>query len=64
MDKPNEKMMMLSEAINAAKETFMLRTELFAMAAAETKAEFDAFVAAGFSTDQAMQFCCARIQRK
>lgn len=45
----------LAELIRQARDEFMMRTELFAVVAAESKAKYDAFVAVGFSPEQALR---------
>lgn len=59
MDKPPKSIAgaELAELIKKAREDFMMRTELFAVIAAETKAKFDAYVAVGFTGEQALRLC-------
>ena len=47
----------ISQAVEDAQEMFMLRCELFAAVAAETKAKYDAFISAGFTAEQALELC-------
>lgn len=45
------------QAIKDARESFLLRTELFEIMAQESKAKYDAFLAVGFSAEQALVLC-------
>ena len=47
----------LVHAIKDARDSFLLRTELFAVIAAETKAKYDAYLAHGFTPEQALFLC-------
>lgn len=50
----------MAELIKEAHDDFMMRTELFAVIAAETKAKYDAYIAVGFSPEQALRLCMDR----
>lgn len=45
------------QAIKNSRDTFMLRTELFAVMAADLKAKYDSLVGAGFTAEQALELC-------
>lgn len=45
----------LVQILKEAKETFLMRTELFAVVALELKAKYEALVSAGFTQDQALE---------
>jgi hypothetical protein len=47
----------LAQAIQDAKETFMLRAELMAVIATEMKQKYDALITAGFTAEQALELC-------
>jgi hypothetical protein len=47
----------LSQAIQDAKETFMIRAEMMAVIAAEMKQKYDALITAGFTAEQALELC-------
>lgn len=51
------KRLALAEIIRTAREDFMMRTELFAVVAAETRAKYEAYVAVGFTADEALALC-------
>lgn len=54
----------LSQAIQNAKEDFVLRLELLECLANEKRATFTAYVSAGFTEAQAMQLLCAAEAKK
>lgn len=47
----------LSDAIKELRDGFDLRVELWQQLAHETKAKFDAYIAAGFTPEQALKLC-------
>lgn len=49
----------LAQAIKDTQDTFLIRMELFAIIAAETKAKYDALINAGFTSEQALELCKA-----
>lgn len=60
MTPPNDAKMRaieLAQMIKDAREALPLRIELFSVMAVEQKAKYDAYVSAGFSSDQAIQLC-------
>lgn len=56
MSKPTEKMMAinLAQALQTQADRWPMLLELYAADAKEKKAKFDAYVEAGFSSDQAL----------
>lgn len=63
MNNPRTKLnhIALSQAITDSQADFLLRLELFAVVATEIKAKYDALVNAGFTQDQALELCKARV---
>lgn len=47
----------LTRMIKEARESFLIRVELFDVIAMETKAKYDAYLAAGFSDAHALFLC-------
>lgn len=45
------------EGIKCLQETFLIRSELYAVIAQDTKSKYDAYVAAGFTSEQAIELC-------
>lgn len=64
MTLPNDKTLKVSALLQEANKHFLLMTEVFAAVAKETKAKYDAYIEAGFSSEQAMELLCAERKTK
>lgn len=47
----------LTHAIKDARDSFLIRVEMFEVVAMETKAKYDAYLSAGFSSEHALFLC-------
>ena len=56
---PDDKTLKMSALLQEASKNFLLMTEVFAAVAKETKAKYDSYVEAGFTSEQAMELLCA-----
>lgn len=64
MTQPDDKTLKMSALLHEANKNFLLMTEVFAAVAKETKAKYDAYIEAGFSSKQAMELLCAERKSK
>lgn len=47
----------LTRCIKEARDSFLIRVEMFEVMAMESKAKYDAYLSAGFSAEQALHLC-------
>jgi len=60
----NDQLFKLSAALQNSKDAYPLLSELWQQQAREFRTKFEAYIAAGFDSQQAMAMLCAEISKR